>query len=467
MSSLRLRFVWLLSLALCASFPAHAAEMPPAFPCGTCITFDANAQPVVVPLESTEVVLDIRPGFLEAEVIQTFTNRTGTALEATYLYPLPDGATITAFELRYPDHVVHSEVREKAAAQAAYDNAKAEGRKAALLTQRDPSLFSTAVANFLPGETVHVVIRLVQPLMLTADHVDVRFPMVTSDKYFPADFAPGTPGNAAPNTPRRNPADLVTPNHVYAFDIQVSGFPVSAITSPSHRIRVESASRAAGEVRRVSLTEEIAIPDRDFVLRIDTQGAAQAQPTVVMQHAKTGDYGLLTIFPPQTQQMKKAVRARDVLFLVDRSGSMQGARIQSARLGLERCLGMLAPQDRFQIVLFDNRFEFYRPTWQNAFGAELEAGLDFVRTIPVRGGTEMQPALSASLAAFERNEREQLIIFLTDGDVGNANSLLNLVETQIGQVRLFTFGIGDAPNATLLTKMAEIGHGAGAVYCKR
>src|SRR5262249_39730767 len=155
------------------------------FCCGTIYALDsANGQRIPVPLESTEVVLDVKPGLMEAQVIQTFTNRTSTALEATYLYPLPDRATLTQFELRYQDRVVRSEVREKTEARAAYTAARTQGRKTALLEQRDPSLFSTEVANFLPGERVQICIRFVQPLALTADAVEVRFPMVTGEKYF-------------------------------------------------------------------------------------------------------------------------------------------------------------------------------------------------------------------------------------------------------------------------------------------
>jgi len=210
----------------------------------------------------------------------------------------------------------------------------------------------------------------------------------------------------------------------------------------------------------VSLADGGAIPDRDFLLRIETIGGASVQPTIVTQHTASGDYGLLTVFPPSSRPPSaRAARARDVIFLLDHSGSMGGSRLDNAKLGLRGCLSMLRPEDRFRIVVFDNTFSWFRSEWARADSPAVAEAQDFVRKIRAGGGTEMQPALSACLNSFEPNDHEQLLIFLTDGDVGNTDTLLNLIESKIGRVRLFTFGIGDAPNATLIRKMAELGRG--------
>ncbi len=446
--------LWLaLSLLPCV-LRATAAQAE----CGLCYAELADGQRVVLPLESTEVQLDVTPGLLEATVTQTFTNRTDTALEATYLYPLPAEATLTRFELHFRDRVIESVVREKNTAKKEYEAAKAEGRKAALLEQRDPSLFSTAVANFLPGESVQVVIRFIQPLAITAKASEVRFPMTTGVKYFPAGAVPGAPGVAAA-TPPKVDAAVADEHHYYAFDILVSGFPECAIDSASHAIRVED---LPGGRERVGLAEEITIPDRDFVLRIAPRVLGEPASTVVTQRSATGSYGLLTVFPPQAETVARdRLSGRDVLFLLDRSGSMQGARITSAKLGLQGCLAMLDPTDCFQIVVFDDTFSFYQPTWTPA-DAEAVARADrYVGELGSGGGTMMQPALEAALDFFGTREagRDRIVVFLTDGDVGNEAELLKLLQAKIGRTRLFTFGIGAAPNAYLIGKMAELGRG--------
>jgi|GEM_PF-3488768 len=444
-------FVGLWSLATTAAAASPAA-------CGFCYALQAYGQRLIVPLESTEVVLDIKPGLIEAEVNQTFTNHTSTALEAIYLYPLPHDATITQLELRYPDHVVTSQVREKKQAREDYEAAKIAGKKAALLEQHDPTLFSTAVANFLPGETVHVVFRFIQPLALSADAVEVRFPMVTASKYFPASTPVGSADASAP-TPPQVDASAVSSNHVYAFDISVHGFPVRSIQSSSHRIQT---TRETPDGYRVALAEEVTIPDRDLVLRIETEPTARPEPTVVTQHTAEGNFALLTLFP----HLKKTASAHaqegyDFVFLIDHSGSMQGTRIESARLGLEAALTSLSPQDRFQVVIFDSQYSFYKDTWTPVNGSTLAAAIQYVRQIQANSGTEMQPALDACFDFIQRNEspRQPVIVFLTDGDVGNEKTLLQLVEKRTNRTRLFAFGIGSEPNAFLLEKMAEAGHG--------
>lgn len=425
--------------------------------CGLCYAVDEDNQAFAIPLETTEVVLNVKPGLLEAEVIQTFSNRTSTALEATYLYPLPDGATLTHFELRYENRVIQSVVREKQQAQAVYDTAKAEGRKTALLHQQDPSLFSTAVANFMPGETVQTVIRFIQPLTFSGGVVEVRFPMVAGDKY----FLPKVPSESVSTlelNPLRRFGNAVASQHSYAFDIEVAGFPASTILCPSHRVDIEDGGDD-GRIR-IALTDAITVPDRDFLLRIEPKLIGMVQPVLATQRTEVGDYGLLTIFPPFARQIsERPARPRDILFLLDRSGSMKGQRFTSAKLGLETCLRTLLPDDRFQIVVFDSDWAFYRPDWQLATERAVDAGCRYVRGLETDGDTNMQPALAASLDRFVPDDREQLLIFLTDGDVGDEDRLLDLIETKIGRVRLFTFGIGSAPNAYLINRMAELGRG--------
>ena len=442
------------ALALLAS-PTAAAE--PQSECGLCFADVADGSRVVLPLESTEVVLDVQPGLMEAAVTQTFTNRTDTALEATYLYPLPPDATVTEFELRFRDRVVRSVVREKQQARVEYAAAKAEGKKAALLEQRDPSLFSTAVANFLPGETVKVVVRFIQPVALTAAGAEIRFPMTTGVKYFPADATPGKPGNAAP-TPPKVDAAAVAVHHYYAYDIEVRGFPAGTITSPSHAVKVEE---LPGDRRLVGLAEEITIPDRDFVLRIEVAATEQPASTVVTQQAGDGCYGMLTVFPPEVRRSSVGQTPRDIVFLLDRSGSMEGSRLASAKLGVQGCLAMLELQDRFQIIAFDSTQTSYRTDWTAATGAEIEKAIAYVAKTTSGSGTEMQPALRLALASCDNSSktRQPIVILLTDGDVGNEGELFKLLDTRSEGVRLFTFGIGAVPNAGLLRKMAELGHG--------
>ncbi len=422
------------------------------YACGACFALDDAGTPVFVPLESTEVVLDVKPGLLEAEVIQTFTNDGDSALEAIYRYPLPPGATLTHFEVRFPDRVLISVVREKYAARAEYVAARNEGRRTALLEKQDPTVFSTSVANFLPGQTVHAVLRFIQPLEIRDDAIEIRFPMVTGMKYLPAGSAP----SADSNLPTHSGDAIVGAGHVYAFDIEVTGLPIGTVSSDSHRVRCQ---RDADGGCRVALEDEITIPDRDFVLRIVPQLGADPVPTWVTQSTQTGNYGMLTVFPPSAAQSSDRAGPRDILFLVDQSGSMSGQRLENAKLGLAECLSRLRPQDRFQVVRFSTGYTFYSERWMPATHAEIAAARTWVLALGIDGGTELQKALRACLDAFERVDREQILIVLTDGDVGEEKALVTMVERRRRKVRVFPIGIGDAPNPFLITKLAACGQG--------
>ncbi len=449
----------LVALALLIFGSVAFAAQPADAPAGLCYANTDDNQRVILPLESSEVVMTVTPATVETELVQTFTNRTSGALEATYLYPLPPDATITHFELRHADRMITSVVREKQQARAIYETALAEGKKTALLEQHDPSLFSTKVANFLPGETVKVAIRFIQPVDIATDEVTVRFPMTTGRKYFPADVTPGTPGVSAEN-PVQVDAAAIAEHHYYAFDILLSGFPVQGVSSPSHRVAVSAES---DNHHRVFLQENITIPDRDFILQIALETRSEPRSTVAIQQTSTGSYGVFTVFPPPARQPSKGTtQGRDILFLLDHSGSMEGRRIESLRLGVAACLMTLSPQDRFQIVFFDSRHEFYRDQWVSASADEVATAVRRVQAMLSGSGTEMQPALAASLdfiATSADPGRASAVFLLTDGDVGNADTLLSLIEKKIEKTRLFTFGIGSAPNAFLIKRMAELGQG--------
>lgn len=403
-----------------------------------------------IPLKATFVAVDIAPGIVETTVSQVFANDSGATLECVYLFPLPTDATITDMELRFSDRIVRSEVKEKEAARADYDAAKAEGRKAALLESHRPNLFSTSVASFRPGETVEVRLSYAQELVYRQDRYEYRFPMVAGERYFPS--APTSPEDAIPEgfgSGRR-----------IDFDIQAIGLPIRAVRSPSHDILAAPQAENSA-IWDVMLAEPDAIPDRDLVLDFELFEAEAIEPTYLRFASDSGEYGLISVFPPRLPPNPLAARApRDVVFLIDRSGSMDGERIAQAKEGAKRCLARLARGDRFNICFFDDTFEFYAPSLLDAAPDEIEKALRYLEEMSDSGGTVMQPALKACLQHLEEFGRDDcILVFMTDGDVGDERQLIGLLDRSLGSTRIFTLGIGDAPNEFLIKEMATRGNG--------
>lgn len=434
-------------------FPSRAAGADGGNSAGLAIIDPATGGKRFLPLKSTSIRIQVTGGVAESEVVQTFRNDTKNALEAIYLFPLPPNATVTGMELRYEDRIVRSVVREKDEARQTYEKAKAEGRKAALVEQERPNMFTTSVTNFLPGETVEIHFRCIHPLEFEEGAYALVFPTTVGPRYIPANI----PAEEAARitAPVLNPS--IDPQHRLNLSIDIRGIPVGRIDSATHAIQI---TRMDADLFAVKLAAGAMIPNGDFGLRIGLAPGEGPAVTVLESESQGAKYAMINIFPPLEARLLEAQTVpRDVLFLIDTSGSMSGDSIGQARAGLLKCLGMLRPDDRFAIVRFSDSYSDFAPEPRPADAATLGAARSYVETLSASGGTEMQPALEHVLDLPAREGAMRLVIFLTDGDVGNEESLLRLIHAKLGQSRLFSFAIGSAPNEYLIKEMAKLGRG--------
>jgi Ca-activated chloride channel homolog len=412
--------------------------------------------PAALPLKKTDVQLKISGGLIEAEVAQVFTNNTNTTLEAIYVFPLPSEATVTNMELRIGERVIRSVVKEREEAKQEYETARTEGRRAALLEQERPNIFTTSVANFDPGETVRIRFTYLQAADYQRGKYGVTFPMVVGPRYIPFSIPVPDAGRVAP--PLLHPS--IDSGHRLTLKATITGLPVKEITSTTHAI--ESSSRDGGKSYDVTLREGDTLPNAEFHLDIALAGGEEPELSVVTTEADDATFALVTLFPPLGMPADKLPPRvpRDVLFLIDTSGSMSGESIGQAQAGLLRCLEMLKPEDTFTIVRFSSDYSAFAPALKAATPEQIEAARTYVHSLQADGGTEMQAALDYTLSiASERENVLRLVVFLTDGDVGNEASLMRLLNAKLGSARVFTFGIGSAPNEFLMRRLAEIGRG--------
>jgi Ca-activated chloride channel family protein len=424
----------------------------------------AGKQKVFLPLRKTDVMLEVFAGVVKANVSQVFKNDTGSALEAIYVFPLPAKAAVTDMVLKVDDRIIRSVIQERQEAKKTYQAAKAAGKKTALMEQERPNIFTTSVANFLPGETVEISFSYMEPLEYQEGMYTVNFPMVVGQRYVSGAGYRTPPGEAAPDAGRLNPP-LLHPNldsqHRLSLIADVIGIPVKTIVSHTHAIDVQ-ASAPGGECEkyRVSLTRQVTVPDCDFNMKIYLE--EENTPRVSYVHSRKDEqaYGMVTVFPPVLEGEPSAfAMPRDVVFLIDTSGSMSGQSIYQAKTGLTLCMKMLRPEDNFTIVRFSSDFSFFSPTLKPASQSNIFDAKQYIAGLVASGGTEMQQALRYVLGMPKRENALKMIVFLTDGAVGNEDSLFRLLSDQLAGGRLFTFGIGSAPNEYLMRKIAEIGRG--------
>ncbi|MGY3620309.1 marine proteobacterial sortase target protein [Bradyrhizobium sp. USDA 10063] len=424
----------------------------------------------------TDVDLTVSGPTIRARVTQVFRNPTKDWVEAVYVYPLPAGGAVDTLKMVVGDRIVVGDIKERKQARVIYEQAKQNGQKAALTEQERPNIFTNSVANIGPGETVLVQIEYQEPVRQSGNEFSLRVPMVVTPRYNPAPIVQSvdlradgggwgaTKSDPVPDRDRITPPVLDPAEHapVNPTNITVrlqAGFPLGEVKSHHHAIRSESVDDAT---RVIKLAEGLVPADRDFEL--SWKPAAEKAPSVGLfrEHVGDADYLLAFVTPPAVEQAEQKPRPREVIFVIDNSGSMGGTSILQAKASLTYALGRLQPNDRFNVIRFDHTMDVLFPSAVPADSEYLSRANAFVSALQASGGTEMVPAMRAALTDRANSDSDYVrqVVFLTDGAIGNEQQLFETITAMRGRSRIFMVGIGSAPNTYLMTRAAELGRGA-------
>ena len=427
----------------------------------------ASGQYQSIPLLHTDASIDVRGLVASATVTQQYANSSAVPIEAIYVFPLPHDAAVYDMEIRIGNRVIKSVVREREEAKRIYTQAKSEGKRAALLEQERPNIFTASVANIMPGDHIDVRMRYVQPLKWEAGKMRLVFPMVVGPRYIPGTQAVGHLGtgwaldtNAVPDASRITPF-VRNPDSRSGHDISIAvdldpGFDSAFVQSVSHQINVR---RLADGRQRTELAAGATIPNKDFILEV--QNAESKQPKVSLFLSPAADTGetnfLLAAFPPSAPPRQRM--PVEMLYMIDISGSMEGTSIEQARGALLQALDTLMPTDRFGILAFSSGYGEFAAEPLPATANNLAAARLYVKNLQAGGGTEMLPALLHLMRKPQLPGYLRHIILLTDGDLGNEEEIFAALHSDLGNARLYTIAIGSEPNLFLATKMAQFGRG--------
>jgi Ca-activated chloride channel family protein len=420
-----------------------------------------------IPLLHTGVAIDVRGLVASATVTQEYANSNPTPVEAVYVFPLPHDAAVYDMEIQIGNRVIRSEIRERAEAKRVYEAAKSEGKRAALLEQERPNIFTTSVANIMPGDKIEIRMRYVEPLQWEAGRIRLVLPMVVGPRYIPGTQALSHDGtgsapdtNAVPDASRITPI-VRNPESRSGHDISVSvdldpGFEAASVTSVSHSIHVQ---RLSDGRQHVELASSATLPNKDFILEV--QQAESTRPKAALFLSPASDSGethfLLAAFPPTVKHAERM--PVEMLYMIDVSGSMEGTSIEQARAALLQALDRLRPNDRFGILQFSSGYSEFSPDPLPATPANVAAARRYVEHLEANGGTEMLPALLHLMRKPETAGYLRHIVLLTDGDLGNEEEIFAALRSDLAGARLYTVAIGSAPNLFLATKMAQYGRG--------
>lgn len=441
---------------------------------------------------------------------QTFRNpSTDQWAEGIYVFPMPEKAALSHMEMRIGERRIIGQIKEKFAAKKQYQKAKAAGQRVALVEQERPNLFTQNVANIGPGEEVTITLEYQDSVAFDAGRFSFRFPMTITPRFMPAEspmlsgsllpkhtsesglneaqiqtaaqmvldnsrpWGWSAPTALVPDAHRISPPQLdssaqrVTQSHQIQLSVTLdAGLPLQNISSPYHDLIIEKQQQ-----RHFISTRNVKIPmDRDFLLQ--WQPVAQQVPSAAaftetltqavnhvddQQSQESENYALLMLLPPQQKAPQQL--AREVIYIIDTSGSMGGSSIRQAKQSLTLALQRLDHADRFNVVEFNSIHNSLFSSSQTVTAQSRQQALRFVGGLSAGGGTNMAPALDTALSAPATETHLRQIVFITDGSVGNEAQLFELIHQKLGQSRLFTVAIGSAPNSFFMRKSAQFGRG--------
>jgi len=416
------------------------------------------------PLKHTSVYTQISGFLAQVEVKQHFHNPHKDKIEAVYVFPLPENSAVNEMIMVVGTRNIYGEIHERVVARQIYEQAKASGKRTALLEQERPNIFTQSVANIQPGEEIVITIRYVQALKYDRGVYRYVFPMVVGPRFIPG--APtGKKGtgwaedtNDVPDASRITPP-VLKPGRRSGHDISLTvvldaGLSIEDLKSKSHDIELtdEDVGKAT-----ISIMKQDTIPNKDFVL--EYRVAEDKPRSAFLTHfSQQGGY-LLLMIQPSLESVTQNLEPKEIFFVVDCSGSMSGYPIQKVKEAMYHCIQGISPDDTFQIIRFSSNASAFSPKPVPATRLHKEEALDYIQALYGSGGTRMIEGIKACLDYPKNPERQRIVFFMTDGFIGNDDQILAAIKEKVGTTRLFSFGVGSSPNRSLLERMAELGRG--------
>ena len=417
-----------------------------------------------VPLKRSELRGEIRGPLAALELVQVYgytRQQCDKVVEASYRFPLPGDAAVTRVRVRFGDAEIIAELKERQQAEAEYEQAKNDGKQAALATRESPDVFTLQVTGLQPDQDVTVETSYVQLARNDGAGWSLRIPLTTGPRYFRSDELTSRHARGQPL------ALLRDPGHRFRLDLMVRG--AREVQSPTHALRTATQDEAI----RVELRDGEIIPDRDCILswRPGQPTASRALHVLVEADvATTRDYFLALVVPPDSPEALPGAGAealptvpREVILLVDHSGSMEGAKWAAANWAVKRFLSGLSSVDSFALGVFHNTTRWFSDRAQRAEKGVVQEAVKFLESARDSGGTELGVALEQALN-LDRSPGgpTRHVLVVTDAQVTDQGRILRLADeegTRPDRRRIHVLCIDAAPNSFLALSLAERGGG--------
>jgi Ca-activated chloride channel family protein len=405
-----------------------------------------SATSTELPLTASSIKAVATAGFARVTLVQSFTNTEDSLLTVTYKVPLPADGTVSGYRFELADDVIEGEVKEKTDARAAFEQAMIDGRTAAILEEENNALFTQEVGNIPPRSTIHITLTIDQPLHWNPNGSwEWRFPTVVAPRY----LGDVNPADAAALQIDVADGDI---GARFSLALEIQDDTTGPADSPSHEITITPASItiAGAELNRdIVVSWPVAQPEASLSVVTsrpkDARGASRS-------------FGRLSIVPPV--EADSARLPRDLVLLLDISGSMCGAPLHQAKTIVSSLIQGLDENDCLEVITFasDVRHWQKKPVFMRK--SHKQSALEWVGGLTARGGTDM---VSGILTAVQQTpalqDAQRQILLVTDGYIGGHEIISNILLNRPTPTRVHALAVGSAPNRTLTEGVARAGQG--------
>ena len=430
----------------------------------------------------TDIKMQISGLSARVTVTQIFENATDQWVEGKYLFPLPDKSAVDHLTMKIGDRLIVGKIKEKQEAKKIYQQAKLSGKKASLIEQQRPNLFTNSVANIGPYETIEIIIEYQQEVIYNREQgFSIRFPMTITPRYHPVAIYKESFNSPLASTSNKG---MLAPfyfksvneiSHLFPIEsdeqenLQINranihieldaGFALLDLSSKSHKLKTLQKTE---KQYQINFTDEAVRMDRDFILNWKPVPSVQPRVATFSETKNQDNYISMMILPPSTSEISggsEQMINRETIFVIDTSGSMSGESMRQAKEALDFALSTLQSGDKFNVIEFNSTTSKLFNSARDVNKSNLSQAISFVAGLEADGGTEMFSAIEASLDGIDDHQLVRQVIFLTDGAISNEAELFSLIDERLGDSRLYTVGIGSAPNSYFMKKAARFGRG--------
>ena len=427
---------------------------------------------------TSKYLVDIQGDVASVEVEQTFVNPYDQPLNAQYLFPLNQHAAVHAMTMTVGSEVISAEIQEIRQAKNTFDAAKKAGKAGALLQQHRPNMFTQSIANLMPGRPIKMIIKYTQLVPKIDGAFELVIPMVVGPRFQPAGVgvvpavSAGTTASVDndaaalgtwlleqlpmyPNAAGVDiPLEIIRDRVSLSIELEAQ-LPLVSVISDTHPMLQTHVSSTQ---QTLAFADGQVLDNKDFVLRYAMAGGQTSTGLLTHWEEVEGGYFSLLIEPP-AQVSESQILPREMVFLLDCSGSMRGLPMQASKQFMRRVLQQLRPTDTFRIIRFSDSATEFSSRPLPATPLNVARGLIYTDQLYGSGGTVMTSGIQQALGLPEPAGTVRNVVFLTDGYIGNEFSVLKLVEELRGHARLFAFGVGAGVNRYLLSELGRVGQG--------